>query len=164
MIASTVIAQAALPAATIRRPEAPDQAIDKTLRGEREECVPLLEALVADRLLDDPRRGGAGERGGDAEDGLQQADVPYVRCRRRAGRPSAACAVPLSEIAADRGSRGAAAGRSKTPPRRRKITIGISRASSTIPRAVAPPKSRTAKASATVAMPEPSVDTVTDAR
>jgi hypothetical protein len=42
--------------------------------------------------------------------------------------------------------------------------IGISRASSTIPRSVAPPKSSTAKASATVASPDPSVETVTEAR
>ena len=73
------------------------------------------------------------------------------------------CAEPLTRShpirITRRGSRSA-----KTPPSRRKITIGISRASSTMPRSVAPPKSSTAKASATIAMPEPSVDTVTDAR
>ena len=41
---------------------------------------------------------------------------------------------------------------------------GISRASRTIPKSLAPPNSSTAKASATIAMPEPRVETVFAAR
>ena len=53
-----------------------------------------------------------------------------------------------------RGSSAAGRRSAKTPPRRRRTMIGISRASRTIPRSVAPPNSSTAKASATIAMPD----------
>ena len=52
----------------------------------------------------------------------------------------------------------------KTPPSSSRTTMGISRASRTIPRSVALPNDRTANASATMAIPDPSVETVTAAR
>ena len=74
-----------------------------------------------------------------------------------------ACAAPLTRSLLTRirwrGMRSA-----KTPPSSSRMTSGISRASSTIPRSVAPPNSSTANARATVAIPEPRVETVTAAR
>src|SRR5437764_3434013 len=51
----------------------------------------------------------------------------------------------------------------QTPPTSRNATIGISRARKTKPRSEALPIRRTANASATCAMPEPSDETVPDA-
>ena len=150
VIESMVIAHAGLPAATISAPIA-GPAIDSTLYERPRSALASCSRALLTVSLTSPVVAGR----------ENAPDMPNTACRsatfqtlavpekRRMAVPT--CAAPFTRSVPTRivrrGRRSA-----KTPPSRTRTTSGTSRASSTIPRSVAPPNPSTAKAMATIAM------------